>query len=123
MRDEKYQDLRERTKCYALEIIRLYSRLAKTNIGQVLGKQVLRSGTSVGAHYREACRAKSDLDFVSKIEGALQELDETNYWLELLQESKSVESQAVNGLLKETTELISMFVSMTKNTKRRIGKL
>jgi four helix bundle protein len=79
MKDEKEQDLKARTKTFALRIIRLYTSLPKSTEAQVLGKQVLRSGTSVGAHYREANRAKSDADFVNKIEGALQELDETGY--------------------------------------------
>ena len=82
-RDVK-QDLKERTKAFALRIIRLYAALPKTTEAQVLGKQVLRSGTSVGAHYREAQRAKSNADFIGKIEGGLQELEETAYWLELL---------------------------------------
>ena len=77
-------DLRVRTKDFALRIIRLYVSLPKTTEAQVLGKQVLRSGTSVGAHYREGQRAKSDADLISKMEGGLQELDETAYWLELL---------------------------------------
>jgi len=79
--------LRERTKAFALRVIRLYAALPKTTEAQVIGKQVLRSGTSVGAHYREAQRAKSDADFISKIEGGLQEAEETAYWLELLGES------------------------------------
>ena len=78
------EDLKDRTKRFALEVIRLSGSLPKTTEAQVIGKQVLRSGTSVGAHYREAQRAKSDADFISKIEGGLQELDETAYWLELL---------------------------------------
>ena len=86
MNTEKQQDLGVRTKMFALQIIRLYSSLPKTTVAQVIGKQVLRSGTSVGAHYREARRAKSDADFINKIEGGLQELDETGYWLELLAE-------------------------------------
>ena len=83
----KHQDLRLRTNAYALRIIKLYVALPKTPEAQILGKQVLRSGTSVGAHYREGCRAKSNADFVNKIEGGLQELEETLYWLELLEES------------------------------------
>lgn len=73
------RDLPQRTKEFALRIIRLYVALPKTTEAQVLGKQVLRSGTSIGAHYREASRAKSNADFISKIETALQELDETCY--------------------------------------------
>jgi len=81
------RDLRKRTKLFALRIIKLYASLPKSTEAQVIGKQVLRSGTSVGAHYREAKRARSTAEFISKIEGALQELDETIYWLELLTES------------------------------------
>jgi four helix bundle protein len=93
------QDLRARTQAYALRIIRLYAALPKTVEAQVIGKQVLRSGTSVGAHYREAWRAKSDADFVNKLEGALQELDETSHWLELLVASGIVKTDRVQALL------------------------
>ena len=71
MNDESDKDLRVRTKSFALRIIKLFSSLPKTNEAQVMGKQVLRSGTSVGAHYREACRARSTAEFISKIEGGL----------------------------------------------------
>ena len=84
------RDLKQRTKEFALRIVRLYVALPKTTESQVLGKQLLRSGTSVGAHYREAQRAKSNADFISKIEGGLQELDETCYWLELISEVKDI---------------------------------
>lgn len=86
-------DLRVRTKAFALRIIRVFGALPRTIEAQVIGKQVLRSGTSVGAHYREACRARSDAEFVSKIEGGLQELEETCYWLELLVESGIVKDE------------------------------
>ena len=79
MDEQKTQDLKIRTREFALRIIRLYTSLPKTTEAQVIGKQVLRSGTSVGAHYREGCRAKSNADFINKIEGSLQELDETLY--------------------------------------------
>ena len=78
-------DLKERTKQFALNIIALYSQLPKRREAQVLGDQLLRSGTSVGAHFWEAQRAKSNPDFISKIEGGMQELEETAYWLELLE--------------------------------------
>src|ERR1035438_9600770 len=85
MNDEK--DLRTRTKMFARRIIRLYCALPKSNtVAQVLGKQVLRSGTSVGANYREAHRARSKAEFISKIGDTLREADETLYWLELLLE-------------------------------------
>ncbi len=79
MNEQRGQDLKIRTREFALRIIRLYTSLPKTAEAQVIGKQVLRSGTSVGAHYREACRAKSNADFISKVEGGLQELEETLY--------------------------------------------
>src|SRR5688572_19931754 len=117
MRDESVgrQDLRKRTKDFAIRIIKLYAALPKTTEGQVIGKQILRSGTSVGAHYREACRAKSNADFISKIEGGLQELDETLYWLELLTAAEIVPAGRLQPLESETNELIAMFVSMVRN--------
>jgi len=119
---EKPQDLRPRTKDFALRIIRLYCSLPKTTEAQVLGKQVLRSGTSVGAHYREGQRAKSDADFINKYEGALQELDETAYWLELLVEAGIVPAEKLSSLQKETDELIAIFVSIVTKVKQRIGR-
>jgi len=77
-------DLKLRTKQFALRIIKLFSSLPKTAVAQVIGKQVLRSGTSVGAQYREACRSRSNSEFISKMTSSLQELDETTYWLDLL---------------------------------------
>jgi len=79
------QDLMERTKQFALRVIRLHAALPGGEVARVLGRQIIRSATSVGAHYREAQRAKSTADFISKIEGALQELEETRYWLELIE--------------------------------------
>ena len=113
------QDLRKRTKEFALRIIKLYAALPKTTEAQVLGKQILRSGTSVGAHYREACRAKSNADFISKIEGGLQELDETLYWLELLADAKIVSPIRLEPLERETNELTAMFVTMAKGVKQK----
>ena len=118
MKDEKYRDLTARTRTFALRVIRLYSALPKTTVAQVLGRQLLRSGTSVGAQYREANRGKSTADFISKIEGALQELDETAYWLELLAESKTGSTADIPGLMNETEELISIFVTVVKSAKK-----
>ena len=119
MKDERErpEDLKVRTKMFAMRIIRLYSVLPKDTVAQVLGKQLLRSGTSVGAHYREAFRAKSRADFISKMEGALQELDETQYWLELLVEASAIPGKRLQPLLSETNELISIFVTIVKRTK------
>ena len=113
------RDLRARTKEFALRIIRLYTALPKTTEAQVLGKQLLRSGTSVGAHYRESCRAKSNADFISKIEGALQELEETIYWMELLVEANIMKQELLKDLQQEAEELIAMFVTMVKNIKNK----
>ena len=117
MREEKQRLMMLRTKRFALAVIRLYASLSKSTVNQVLGKQVLRSATFIGAHYREACRAKSNADFVSKIEGALQELDETVYWLELLQENFPVKSDQIEPLTTEANELISIFVTVTRSVK------
>jgi four helix bundle protein len=112
-------DLRARTKKFALEIVRLYSGLPKKAEAQVLGHQLLRSGTSVGAHYHEAQRAKSNADFISKIEGGLQELEETGYWLELLEEAGFGPVEQLSLLRKETDELIGIFVTIVNKTKSR----
>lgn len=112
-------DLANRTKRFALEIIRLYSRLPRQTEAQVIGRQMLRSGTSVGAQYREAIRAKSVADFINKIEGSLQELEETQYWFELLDEGKIFDDSAYLGsLMKEADELISILVSSARTAKR-----
>jgi four helix bundle protein len=112
-------DLNRRTKDFAIGIIQFYSELPKTRESQVLGDQLLRSGTSVGAHFREAQRAKSILDFISKIEGALQELEETEYWLELLAEMRLGPEQKIISLQREVQELLAIFVTMVRNTKAK----
>ena len=110
-------DLRNRTKTCALSIIKLYQALPQSGEAQVLGKQILRSGTSVGAQYREACRAKSPADFINKMEGSLQELDETGYWLELLSESEIMPAEKLVNLQKEN-DLTAIFVTSVKTAKR-----
>jgi four helix bundle protein len=115
-------DLRSRTKKWALRIIQLYSSLPKTTQAQVLGRQALRSGTSVGAHYRAATRARSNPEFVSKIECGLQELDETVYWLELLVEAGILKQPTVQELLREAEELTAIFVASAKTAKRSSGR-
>jgi four helix bundle protein len=115
-------DLKVRTKNYALSIIRLFSLLPKRVESQILGRQLLRSGTSVGAQYREATRAKSDADFISKIEGFLQELEESEYWLELLGESGFITPERLSSIRKETGELKGIFVSIAVNTKARSSR-
>jgi len=110
-------DLKIRTKAFALRIIKLYVSLPKTTLAQVLGKQVLRSGTSVGANYREANRARSKLEFISKMGDCLKELDETAYWLELLVESNTVSCKSLSSLMDENNQLIAIFVSIINKAK------
>ncbi len=111
-------DLRVRTKEFAGRIIRLYVTLpANRREIQVVGHQLLRSGTSVGANYREASRARSDAEFVAKIDLCTQEADESLYWLELLRDECGFESDPVTFLEKEANELISIFVTMSKKVK------
>jgi four helix bundle protein len=112
------RDLRRRTKEFALRILRMVGALPKTSAAQVLGKQVLRSGTSPGAHYREAYRARSTAEFISKIEGGLQELEETGYWLELLAESGAVAAKRLAALRTEADELTKIFASVALSAKR-----
>lgn len=116
---EKEKDLRQRTKQFALRIIKLYSSLPIRGVTSILGTQILKAGTSVGAHYREAQRAKSDADFISKIEGALQELDETSYWLELLVDGNLVKASRLKDLRQEADELMAILVTIVKRVKAR----
>ena len=123
MEKENPQDLRTRTTDFALRIIKLYTSLPKTSEAQVLGKQVLRSGTSVGANYREGHRAKSDADIVNKFETVLQELDETDYWLELLVKSNIMAAAKADALRKEASELLAIFTTIDTKIKKRMGKI
>ena len=112
------EGLRVRTKSFALRVIKMYSSLKKSDpVAQVLGKQVLRSGTSAGANYREAYRARSGLEFVAKEGDCLKELEETAYWLELLVDSGCVPPAKMSGLLDETNELLAIFTTISKKTK------
>ncbi len=110
-------DLRERTRSYALRIIKLFVALPKTDEARVLGKQLLRSGTSVGAHYREGSRARSTAEFISKLNGGLQELEESAYWLELLGSADIIPPARLAPLLEETDELSAIFVTCINNAK------
>jgi len=118
---DEVQDLRQRTKGFALRIIKLFSALPKSTEAQVLGKQVLRSGTSIGANYREAYRARSELEFVAKLGDCLKELEETIYWLELLVEADIVPAPKLTSLQDEAEQLTAIFVAIIK--KKRAKKL
>lgn len=120
--DQSPGDLKERTKAFAVRIIRLYAALPMETVAQVVGKQLLRSGTSVGAHYREACRARSPAEFISKIEVALQELEEADYWIELLIESENVHPLRLTPLRQEVQELLAMLTASVKTIKSKKNK-
>ena len=114
----KPRPILERTKQFALRVVRLYAALPKTTEAQVLGKQVLRSGTSVGAHCREGHRGRSKAEFISKLNGALMELEETAYWLELLADAEIVPAHRLAQLRTEADELTAILVA-SLNTARR----
>src|SRR5215469_9861425 len=116
MQNEKH-DLQDRTKAFALQIIRMFATIPKTTEAQVLGKQLLRSGTSVGANYREAYRGRSKAEFISKCGDSLRELEETAYWLELLSEGGIVSPEKIATLQRECDELIAIFVTILKHSK------
>ena len=118
----KNADLKRRTQEFALRIIRLYSSLPKHTAAQVIGKQILRSGTSIGANYREGCRARSSQEFTAKLGVCLQELEETAYWLELLIEANILAKEMIKPVLSENDELMAIFVSSINTLKKR-GKL
>jgi four helix bundle protein len=115
-------DLNERTKEFALTIISLYSQLPKRREAQILGDQLLRSGTSVGAHFREAQRAKSNADFINKLEGGMQELEETIYWLELLEGARLCLRDQLEPLRNEADQLMAIFVTIVRKTKSGMAK-
>jgi four helix bundle protein len=110
-------DLKLRTKQFALRILRLYRALPAKEEARILGRQVLRSGTSVGANYRAACRARSRAEFIAKLGIALEEADETVFWLELLLEGGIVNHEKLDALLKEAQELTSIFVTSVCTAK------
>jgi four helix bundle protein len=112
------EDLKTRTRRFALAIIRFYSALPKTTEAQVIGRQMLRAGTSVGAHYREATRARSTAEFVSKVDGGRQELEETMYWLELLRDSGLTRANLAE-LLDDANQLMGILTACARNAKNR----
>jgi len=112
--------MRQRTKAFASTVVRLYIGLDKRREEiRVLGKQMLRSGTSVAANYREASRARSDVEFIAKIELCAQEADELQLWLELLRDDCGISATLTDPVWQEADELIAIFVTMSKNTKDR----
>jgi len=114
MRSDKghsVEQLKLRTKQFALRIVRLFKALPRQEEARVIGRQVLRSGTSVGANYRAVCRARSPKEFVAKMGVVVEEVDETVFWLELLVEAGTVPAAKLAGLMREANELLAMFAA------------
>ena len=110
--------MRDRTKAFGLRIVKMYRALPRTPDAQVIGKQVLRSGTSIGANYRAACSGRSRQEFVAKLGIVVEEADETIYWLEMLVDAGIVKARRMKDLLAEAHELTAIFTA-AKNTSRR----
>lgn len=111
-------DLKHRTRQFALRIIRMVESLPEGQTADIIGKQLLRSGTSVGANYRAACRAKSNADFIYKMGIVEEETDESLYWMELLVEAGIMESKKLEPLMKEANELLAITVASIKTAKK-----
>lgn len=113
----KAEELRNRTKKFALRIVRLFQHLPNSPEAQVLGKQLLRSGTSVGANYRAAGRARSRAEFIAKIGIVVEEADESVFWLECLAESGIMRQELLKELLVEANELLAIFAASQRTAK------
>lgn len=117
------EQIQNRTKKMALEIIKLSEHLPNKSVGWTFSNQIIRSATSVAANYRAVCRAKSDKDFISKMETVIEEADETLFWLEMIEESKIINHQSeILNLKSEVNELISIFVASVKTVKNRLNQ-
>ena len=112
-------EFKSRTKAFGLRIVKLTESLPKSSASAVMGRQLLRCGTLVGANYRAACRAKSPADFVAKMKIVEEECDESVYWIELLVESGQVREHLVGELLKEANEILAMVVASVKTVRAR----
>jgi four helix bundle protein len=111
-------DLKRRTKAFALRILKLVDTLPKTTAGRALASQIVRSGTSVAANYRAACRARSTADFIAKMGIVEEEADETLFWLELLEESGLVPAAKLTAIKREVDELVAITVASIKTARR-----
>ena len=116
------EEMKRRTKQFALRVIRLVESLPNGRTAEVIGRQLLRSGTSVGANYRAACRAKSTADFIAKMGTVEEEADESSYWMELLVEAEIVKADRLESLMKEADELLAITVASINTAKKRSKK-
>ena len=118
---DKAEELQARTKSFAIRIVNLFRTLPHSPEAQTLGKQLLRSGTSVAANYRAVCRARSKAEFIAKIGIVVEEADETVFWIELLSETGIIAGERCGALLKEANGLLAIFGSSLKTAKTREG--
>ena len=117
----KHENLQNRTKQFALQVIKFCESLHKDDTSRILCRQLLRSGTSVGANYRAACRAKSKPTFISKMGDVLEEADESGYWIELLVDAGKADPQSAAPVLSESRELVAIAMSSINTAKKNIG--
>ena len=115
---EYREQLKQRTKLFALRVVKLFQSLPKTVESQIIGKQLLRSATSVAANYRAACRARSNPEYYSKISIVIEEADETMFWLEMLWESGIIKQELLDSLYSENEEILKIMVTSRKNSKK-----
>ena len=118
----RQEEFRKRTKQFAFRIIHLFQALPATTAAQVLGKQLLRAGTSVAANYRAVGRARSRAEFIAKLGVVIEEADETVFWIECLIESRIVPSERLQPLLKEANELVAIFAAAERTARANSGK-
>ena len=114
---DQAEQLKARAKRFAVRIVKLSASLPKTDQARVIGKQVLRSGTSMAANYRATCRARSKAEFAAKLGVVVEEADETVYWLELLQEAGILDREAMDGLYEEANELLAIFAASQRTVR------
>ena len=113
------EEMKRRTKEFAKEIIKLCRSLPKNREGRLIGEQIFRSGTSIAANYRAACRARSTAEFISKMGIVEEEADETLFWLEIIQEMDVMKTELLQAIIKENDEIISIVVSSIKTAKQK----
>ena len=113
------EELKQRTKQFALRVIRLVDSLPRSPVGKILGNQLLRCGTSIGANYRAACRGRSTADFVAKLGIVIEESDESLYWMELILDSKLVKVNRMDRIMQEADELTAIFTAAVVTTKKK----
>jgi four helix bundle protein len=116
------QEFKDRTKKLALRVIHLVESLSTSRTSDVIGKQLLRSGTSIGANYRDACRAKSTADMIAKLGTVEEEADESLYWMELLVDAEIMPVARLAGLMQETNEILAMTVASAKTLRSRYNR-